>query len=650
LGVKGISQQNPYKEGFEAEAKSIGTLYKAAKSVKKVSTHAHLFASKPFLLLTLGIFLFLVICSLAAGLSQSQLDSVFYLSPAGEESYSRPDEEAFEDALWDKEAAKKETALLLEIIAGAREEDKEARKKEIAKICSSNGWDVELSMSCLSEEKEEAHIKLEDENSSDVLQTFDLDRIQDPGKFSVVDGKTVSELSQFESEIFLDESGFYRYQAEEGDADYLAVVPDFYGSTGSRFLVRLKSGREITILKAGGIRNSETKDGCGIELTCGGVFQLITDYQKIEPEFKKGAESLFGTGLKDFIKIKSRFSSSSTIGVSGSDSWVLAAFSIALDNGQLIKTGPNTYENQAGDEVKTYIFGEKKGQINYKKALKTMLSEFLNEGGHFYEIDFEKDTAGNIIIYEDVSYEEVRYTDPKSGEEIVSVVEVIKHYVHPMLIQKNIGSMAEEIFHLDGEEDYINSGGLREDAVDKSTSESRISNREAINIISRFTDELLFDISISSDAFYLSGLDGAFEWPAPGSYIVTSSFGYRYHPILGVLKSHDGIDIGNNLNQENGPIVACESGTVTFAGWNGGYGYYIEIDHGSGIISAYGHMNGVAVKAGQPVEKGQQIGILGNTGRSTGPHLHFEVRVNGTFTDPLVYIISEENRKEITIY
>lgn len=647
MEVRGALDRDPYREGFETEVKGAVGI---AKAVKKANAALPLLSRKSFWLTALAFFLFLVISSLSAGLSQAQLDSVFYLSASGEEEYNRPKEDSLQSSLWDKEAAKKETADLLEIIGNARDEDKAARKKEIARICSSNGWDVALSMGCLIEEKKESYISQPDKNSNDAVQEFSLDGILKKNVFPVVDEKEVPSLKDFEEEIYIDENGFYRYHAGEGESDYIAALPDFYGASGSRFLVKLKSGEKITLLKAGSISSSDTKEGLGKELKSGGIFQLIADFDLLKAGYRNGAESLFGSEITEITKIKSKFSASSTIGVTGGDSRVLAAFSIALDNGQLIKTGPNTYQNQAGDEVKTYIFGDKKGQINYKKALKVMLKEFLDGGGHFYDIDFEKDLSGNILVYEDISYEEVKYIDPKSGEETVSLVEVIKYYVHPILIQKNISNMAEEIFSLDADALYINSGGLREENMDDSTVGSRITNRQAINLISKFTDELLFDISISSDAYYLSGLDGAFEWPAPGSYIVTSSYGYRYHPILGVFKSHDGIDIGNNLNQENGPIVACESGTVTFSGWNGGYGYYIEIDHGSGITSAYGHMNGVAVKAGQHVEKGQQIGLLGNTGRSTGPHLHFEVKVNGRFTDPLVYIVSEENWGQIAVY
>jgi murein DD-endopeptidase MepM/ murein hydrolase activator NlpD len=89
---------------------------------------------------------------------------------------------------------------------------------------------------------------------------------------------------------------------------------------------------------------------------------------------------------------------------------------------------------------------------------------------------------------------------------------------------------------------------------------------------------------------------------------------------------------------EGTPIRAAASGTVIIAGWTGGYGNYTCIDHGGGLSTCYGHQSGYAVSAGDTVSQGQIIGYSGNTGSSTGPHLHFEVRINGASTDPLGYL------------
>ncbi|QHI71258.1 murein hydrolase activator EnvC family protein [Aminipila terrae] len=124
---------------------------------------------------------------------------------------------------------------------------------------------------------------------------------------------------------------------------------------------------------------------------------------------------------------------------------------------------------------------------------------------------------------------------------------------------------------------------------------------------------------------------GTMQWPAPGVTKITSPFGYRIHPILKVKKLHTGVDIGAPSGTT---IVAANAGTVIKAGWNNSYGNMIMIDHGGGIVTLYAHNSSLLVKAGDVVSRGQAISKSGSTGQSTGPHLHFEVRVNGNYVDP----------------
>ncbi len=128
---------------------------------------------------------------------------------------------------------------------------------------------------------------------------------------------------------------------------------------------------------------------------------------------------------------------------------------------------------------------------------------------------------------------------------------------------------------------------------------------------------------------------GKLGWPCPSSSRITSPYGYRI--LFGVRDFHTGIDIGA-VHGSN--ICAAESGTVILAnyGWNGGYGNYIILNHGNGITTRYAHASQLYVSAGQTVSKGQVIAAVGTTGNSTGPHLHFEVRVNGSHTNPLNYL------------
>ena len=124
-------------------------------------------------------------------------------------------------------------------------------------------------------------------------------------------------------------------------------------------------------------------------------------------------------------------------------------------------------------------------------------------------------------------------------------------------------------------------------------------------------------------------------WPAEGH--LSSGFGYRISPFTGQPKLHAGLDIANRVGT---PIIAPARGTVTFAGWQGAYGNYITINHGNGISTHYAHMQRLVVKEGQVVNRGDLIGYIGNTGRSTGPHLHYEVRVGGVPVNPLRYILN----------
>lgn len=126
---------------------------------------------------------------------------------------------------------------------------------------------------------------------------------------------------------------------------------------------------------------------------------------------------------------------------------------------------------------------------------------------------------------------------------------------------------------------------------------------------------------------------GKLIWPARGR--ISSPFGWRMHPILKNRRFHSGIDIAISSGT---PVKAADSGVVIMSGWNGGYGYFIAIDHGKGISTAYAHNSRLLVKEGDVVTKGQTITLSGSTGWSTGPHLHFEVRKNGTPADPLTYL------------
>jgi len=125
---------------------------------------------------------------------------------------------------------------------------------------------------------------------------------------------------------------------------------------------------------------------------------------------------------------------------------------------------------------------------------------------------------------------------------------------------------------------------------------------------------------------------GQMSYPNDGE--ITSGFGWRMHPILGYQRFHSGVDFGADYGST---IRAADRGVVIFAGWYGGYGNAVIIDHGNNITTLYGHSSGLYVSEGQAIERGQPIAAVGSTGLSTGPHLHFEVRQNGEPVDPMAY-------------
>lgn len=126
---------------------------------------------------------------------------------------------------------------------------------------------------------------------------------------------------------------------------------------------------------------------------------------------------------------------------------------------------------------------------------------------------------------------------------------------------------------------------------------------------------------------------GVFVFPVNGR--ITSGFGYRRHPILGTSRLHAGVDFGAPSGTT---IYAADTGRVIFSGWYGGYGNTVIVDHGGGITTLYAHSSRLFVSVGQSVSQGQAIAAVGSTGLSTGPHLHFEVRQNGSPVNPMAYL------------
>lgn len=148
----------------------------------------------------------------------------------------------------------------------------------------------------------------------------------------------------------------------------------------------------------------------------------------------------------------------------------------------------------------------------------------------------------------------------------------------------------------------------------------------------KISDEIA--ASLASQANSPSYGTGQFIWPV-GKVAIASGFGYRTDPFTGEQAFHSGVDFAASCGT---PIKAADSGVIFSAGPNGGYGNATIINHGAGLATLYGHQSSIAVSVGQVVEQGQVIGSVGSTGTSTGCHLHFEVRVNGTPVNPMGYL------------
>ena len=176
-----------------------------------------------------------------------------------------------------------------------------------------------------------------------------------------------------------------------------------------------------------------------------------------------------------------------------------------------------------------------------------------------------------------------------------------------------------------------------QDVINKKKKEIDKDNKDLEKMIDEFkaeADALVKEIQgLQSTGTTYTG--GKMTWPAPGYTRITSEYGNRIHPVLKTKKFHAGMDIGVPSGNK---IVAAASGKVIKAAYSGSYGNMVMVDHGGGIVTLYAHNTKLLVKTGDQVSAGQQIAVSGATGRVTGHHLHFEVRVNGNYVNPRNYL------------
>jgi len=223
----------------------------------------------------------------------------------------------------------------------------------------------------------------------------------------------------------------------------------------------------------------------------------------------------------------------------------------------------------------------------------------------------------------------------KHDKDLIKLIEenVVKIDAVTLQLTEDKNTMLSKVKELD-----LNKKSLRESQRELTVEKNNLKQNEGA--LQAMEDQLEEDANkvtkiiknLKTKAQYVGG---RMTWPVPSSYRITSPFGFRIHPIHYTKKLHTGVDIGVGWGKS---IVAAQTGTTIYAGWLGGYGKAVMIDHGGGYVTLYGHLSSWSVGVGQKVNKGDVVGKCGTTGVSTGPHLHFEVRENGEYVDPMLYL------------
>lgn len=257
------------------------------------------------------------------------------------------------------------------------------------------------------------------------------------------------------------------------------------------------------------------------------------------------------------------------------------------------------------------------GDISYLDLLlsSSSLVEFLS---NYYMIEELMKSDSDILTQIEEEKIEIENTKKKLEEEKAELKLLkAKQEQTRIIMQNNRTVQQNQINQLSEEEKK-----LQDDIQKYKDEEARI--------------EALIQIA-SGNYTYNGEYSGIMAWPVAksGTYI-TSAYGTREHPVYGVTKYHSGIDIGNA--GYGAPVIAAADGIVSMASYNGGYGNCVMINHGNGVSTLYGHGQRILTRVGQTVKKGDLIMEVGSTGVSTGPHLHFEVRVNGSCVNPMPYL------------
>ena len=210
-------------------------------------------------------------------------------------------------------------------------------------------------------------------------------------------------------------------------------------------------------------------------------------------------------------------------------------------------------------------------------------------------------------------------------------------------IESKLISAKEELKNLKSEQKKflvsLENAKIIKNSYVSNLTEEELKIRDEIDIYQKELD--LMDLEVLMTSLQNNGsiryVGGAFAWPAPGYYTITSPYGMRTHPILKTYRNHTGMDIGAPMGSF---AIAANDGVVTKSTYSYSYGNMVMIDHGGGVATLYAHGSELLVNVGDVVKRGDPVLKVGSTGWSTGPHLHFEIRISGKTIDPYPYVIS----------
>lgn len=273
-------------------------------------------------------------------------------------------------------------------------------------------------------------------------------------------------------------------------------------------------------------------------------------------------------------------------------------------------------------------FMYEKGDSTYIEMIfgATSLSEMLNKAEYIQRLS-AYDRAKMIEFQETIEYieeckEQLAY-EKETLEEATNVAAAEQDAVADLIVEKQV-QIDEYESDISNKEQLI-----KEYEEDIALQNSTIATLEQIVAAEKKR------LAEQGKASTVSYNGGKFAWPAPEYTRISDEYGYRMHPTLGVEKFHNGIDMA----APNGsPVLAAYDGNVVAADYNSSMGNYIMIDHGDGLYTVYMHCSALYVSSGATVAKGELIAAVGSTGRSTGPHLHFSVRLNGNYVEPRNYL------------